>query len=178
MHSEAPGLKLYLLYHPEQRAGEDHPEDEQNRHDDAGPADDGRVVPDQIRRNVQTALGVDVLRRRIVLARLKVRQRSLAAGLRDRAAPVVVRLDAAALEPLLRGVPGLGDGPAAGRSVQPHRRVHLLLHRLGDLLAEHVAQDAADQHRHENQENQNKVLRNEKETSIFRTNNQRISHES
>lgn len=146
-----------LLYHPEQRTGEYHAEDEQNRHDDAGPADDGRIVPDQIGRNIETALGVDVLRRRVVLAGLEVGQGPLAAGLRNRTAPVVVGFDAAALEPFLGRVPGLGDGPATGGAVQPHRRVHLLLHRLGDFFAEHVPQDAADQHRYEDQENQNKV---------------------
>lgn len=146
-----------LLYHPEQRAGEYHSEDEQNRHDDPRTTNNSRIVSNQIRRNVQTALGMNILRRRVVLAGLKVGQRPLAAGLWNRTAPVVVRLDAAALEPFLGRVPGLGDGPSSGGAVQPHRRVHLLLHRLGYLFAEYVSEDAADQHRYEDQENQNKV---------------------
>ena len=128
-----------LLDHPEQRTREDHAEDEQDRHYDAGRPDDRRIVPYQIRSDVQTALDVDVLRRRVVLAGFVVGEGLLAARLRDRTAPVVVVLDAAALEPLLGYVPRLGDRALAVGAVERHRGVHLLLHGLGYLFAEHVA---------------------------------------
>lgn len=95
----------------------------------------------------------------MVLAGFVVGEGLLAARLRDRTAPVVVVLDAAALEPLLGYVPRLGDRALAVGAVERHRGVHLLLHGLGHLFAEHVAQDASDEHRHENKENQNEVLK-------------------
>lgn len=114
---------------------------------------------DELRRHLAAALRVQRQRRRCVQARFALAAvRLLAARLRDAAVhlPVAPRVDAAALQARLRLVPGLRDG--APIAVQLQRRLHLLAHGERDFLAEHVAQNAADQHGDEDQEHNDEIL--------------------
>lgn len=146
-----------LFYHVEEHTGEHHAEEHQHRDDDAGCANDGGALANELRADLVAAFCIHVRQRRIVLARLALNAVDLlAASNRQLSVPVTEGLNAATPQARLRGVPGLRHLTA--RSIQFNRRVHLLLHRQLDLLSEHIAENSADQHRHEDQKQQDEVL--------------------
>lgn len=123
---------------------------------DARPADRGRMLLQMRRCHVVAAVVVRVVqvgKADAGLLRPAVRLHATALG--HVSLPVPEVFHAAALEPLLGLVPGARHKLAL--AVQPNGGRHLLAHRVLHLLAEHVAQDAANQHRHEDDEDHDEV---------------------
>jgi len=142
--------------HVEEAARENHPEQHQNSDDDSGTADERSSITNELGSHLVASSDVNVRQRRVILTGLALNAINLlATGNRDFSHPVAERLDTAASQARLCNVPGLRH--LATRSVELSRREHLLPHGELDLLSEDIAENSADQHRHENQKQQNEV---------------------
>lgn len=146
-----------LFNHVEEHARENHAEQHQNRDDDSRRSDDGGAFADELRTDLVASLDVNVRQRGVVLAGLALDAVDLLATCAGNfSVPVAESFDAAASQARLGDVPGGGHLTAG--SVELDRRVHLLLHGELDLLSEDIAENSADQHRHEDQKQQDEVL--------------------
>lgn len=90
-------------------------------------------------------------------AALLLAQYLLAARVGQTVLPVFPPVYAAALQPGLDLVPRVRNGPAV--AVEPQRAQHAVLEGLVHFLAEHVAQNSADEHCYEYQEHGYEVLK-------------------
>jgi hypothetical protein len=155
-----PRTFFLLFYHVEEATREYHSYENEKRNDDSADADVNGLLADELRSNFVTSSCVHVRECRIVLARFALNTVNLlAAGDRNFAFPVAECLNTAASQSRLRKVPCCGD--LTTLSIQIDRRKHLLLHGELNFFAEHYGENPADQHRHEDQKQKNRVLQGE-----------------